>query len=43
MLAALKRRHVSFVVIGAFARVVQGTEELTCGLEITRGCPRHGA
>lgn len=35
MLAAVQRHHVSFVVIGAFARVVQGTEELTRGLDIT--------
>jgi hypothetical protein len=35
MLAALQRRHVSFVVIGAFARVIQGTEELTRGVDIT--------
>lgn len=35
LLAALQRQHVSFVVIGAFARVVQGTEELTRGLDIT--------
>jgi hypothetical protein len=26
---------VSFVVIGAFARVVHGTRELTCGIDVT--------
>lgn len=35
LLAALQRHHVSFVVIGAFARVIQGTEELTRGVDIT--------
>jgi hypothetical protein len=35
LLAALQARHVSFVVIGAFARVVRGTVELTEGLDIT--------
>ena len=31
----LQRQGVSFVVIGAFARVVQGTRELTDNLDIT--------
>jgi hypothetical protein len=35
LLAALQRRHVSFIVIGAFARVIQGTDELTRGVDIT--------
>lgn len=35
LLAALQRRRVSFVVIGAFARVIQGTGEVTDGLDIT--------
>lgn len=35
LLGALQGRHVSFVVIGAFARVIQGTRELTDGLDIT--------
>jgi hypothetical protein len=35
LLAALQGRRVSFVVIGAFARVIQGTGELTDGLDIT--------
>jgi hypothetical protein len=35
MLAALQARGVSFVVIGAFARVIHGTGELTDGLDIT--------
>ena len=29
ILAALERRRVTYVVIGAFARVVQGAEEIT--------------
>jgi hypothetical protein len=35
LLAALQRRHVSFVVIGAFARVAHGTDELTRGVDVT--------
>ena len=35
ILAALERRRVSYVVIGAFARVVRGTRELTQGIDIT--------
>jgi hypothetical protein len=35
LLAALQGRGVSFVVIGAFARVVRGTRELTVGIDIT--------
>lgn len=35
LLAALQARHVSFVVIGAFARAIRGTAELTEGLDIT--------
>jgi hypothetical protein len=35
LLGALQARNVSFVVIGAFARVVHGTRELTDGLDIT--------
>jgi hypothetical protein len=35
LLGALQRQGVSFVVIGAFARVVQGTRELTDNLDIT--------
>lgn len=40
ILAALQRHHVSYVVIGAFARVIHGTAEVTDGLDI---CPstRH--
>src|SRR5262245_12255274 len=34
ILDALDRHHVSFIVIGAFARVVQGAEELTRGIDI---------
>jgi hypothetical protein len=35
LLGALQRRHVSFVVIGGFARVIHGTGELTEGIDIT--------
>jgi hypothetical protein len=35
LLAALQARRVSFVVIGAFARVIQGTGELTDGIDVT--------
>ncbi len=35
LLAALLAQRVSFVVIGAFARVVRGTRELTDGIDIT--------
>jgi hypothetical protein len=34
LLAALQDRRVSFVVIGAFARVIHGTAEVTDGLDI---------
>lgn len=34
ILAALERRRVSYVVIGAFARVVQGAEEITHGIDV---------
>ncbi len=34
ILTALERRRVSYVVIGAFARVVQGAEEITHGIDI---------
>ena len=35
MLAGLDARRVSFVVIGAFARVIHGSGEITTGLDIT--------
>ena len=35
ILAALQRHRASFVLIGGFARVVQGTDELTRGVDIT--------
>jgi hypothetical protein len=35
LLGALQARNVSFVVIGAFARVVRGTREVTDGIDIT--------
>jgi hypothetical protein len=34
VLKALDRHRVSYIVIGAFARVVQGSEELTRGIDI---------
>jgi hypothetical protein len=34
ILAALERRRVSYVLIGGFARILQGTEELTDGLDL---------
>jgi hypothetical protein len=33
-LKALDRRRVTYIVIGAFARVIHGTDELTGGLDI---------
>lgn len=35
ILAALERQRVSYVVIGAFARIVQGAEEITDGIDVT--------
>jgi len=35
LLGVLQARNVSFVVIGAFARVIHGTRELTEGIDIT--------
>jgi hypothetical protein len=35
ILEALEGRRVAYVLIGGFARVVQGTEELTRGLDLT--------
>ena len=35
LLQALERYRVTFVVIGGFARILQGTEEMTYGLDIT--------
>lgn len=34
ILAALERRRVTCIVVGAFARVIQGAEEITHGLDI---------
>ena len=34
ILAALERRHTAYVVIGAFARIIQGAEETTDGVDI---------
>jgi hypothetical protein len=35
MLAALERHRVSYVIIGAFAGVINGTDEITTNLDIT--------
>lgn len=35
LLEALEGHRVSYVLIGGFARIVQGTEEMTYGLDIT--------
>jgi hypothetical protein len=35
LLQALDRHRVTYVVIGGFARIVQGTEEMTYGLDVT--------
>jgi hypothetical protein len=34
MLAGLERQRVAYVLIGGFARVIQGTDELTHGLDL---------
>jgi transcriptional regulator with XRE-family HTH domain len=34
ILASLERRHATYVVIGSFARIVQGAEETTDGVDI---------
>jgi hypothetical protein len=34
-LAALEAERVTYVVIGAFARVIEGTDEITHGIDIT--------
>jgi hypothetical protein len=34
LLAALERRRVIYIVIGAFARIIRGADELTDGLDI---------
>lgn len=34
LLAALDRHRVTYIVVGAFARVVQGAEEITRGVDI---------
>ena len=40
-LEALEGRRVRYVLIGGFARVVQGTEELTRGLDLAPVAPRR--
>jgi len=34
ILTALERRRITYVLIGGFARIIQGTEELTHGLDL---------
>lgn len=34
LLGVLERRRVTYILIGGFARVIQGTEELTWGVDI---------
>lgn len=34
LLSALERQRVAYVLIGGFARIIQGTEELTDGLDL---------
>jgi hypothetical protein len=34
LLTALERRRVTYVLIGGFARIIQGTEEITHGLDL---------
>jgi hypothetical protein len=34
LLTALERQRVTYVLIGGFARIIQGTEELTHGLDL---------
>jgi hypothetical protein len=35
VLTALERHRVTYILIGGFARIIQGTEELTHGLDLT--------
>ena len=35
ILAALERHHASYVVVGGLARVLQGADELTYGVDVT--------
>jgi hypothetical protein len=35
LLQALDRQRVTYVLVGGFARIVQGTEEMTHGLDLT--------
>jgi hypothetical protein len=35
ILTALDRRRVTYILIGGFARIIQGTEELTEGVDLT--------
>jgi hypothetical protein len=34
LLGALERRRITYILIGGFARVIQGTEEITLGVDI---------
>lgn len=35
ILTALERKRVAYILVGGFARVIQGTDELTHGLDLT--------
>jgi hypothetical protein len=35
LLAALERHHVAFIVIGGLARVIEGADEITRGVDVT--------
>jgi hypothetical protein len=35
LLTALERQRVTYILIGGFARIIQGTEEITHGLDLT--------
>jgi hypothetical protein len=41
LLKALDHDRVSYVLIGGFARIVQGTEEMTYGLDLTPSLREH--
>jgi hypothetical protein len=35
ILAALERERVTYIIVGAFARVIQGADEITRGIDLT--------
>jgi hypothetical protein len=40
ILATLDRHHVLYIVVGGFARVIQGADEVTLGVDIVPSRPR---